>query len=407
MIQGVRQFGMLARPSRGRSLQLLAGMTPRQFMHRHWQRRPLLVRSAVAKMIAPISRTELFALAARDDVESRLVRVRNRRGWSLTEGPIARSKLPSLRERGWTLLVQGVDLHHDAAHFLLQQFRFLPDARLDDLMISWASDGGGVGPHVDSYDVFLLQARGKRRWRIARSYDPALDERAPIKVLRRFSAEQEFVLDPGDLLYLPPGWAHEGVAVGGDCMTCSIGLFAPRRGALAAELVQRLAETYDDSALYRDAGQSATGSPAAIPATLGRFAADAVQGLVSRRSAVGRALGEILSEPKPHVWFTKSEGFRRRPGAVALDRRTRMLYDARHVFINGEAVPARGRDALVLRRLADERTLNASAVRRASAVARTLLAEWLAAGWLHDEAGPPAPAGKPRKRRRRIRRATA
>ncbi len=286
-------------PAPDRALALLGGLTPREFMRRHWQRKPLLVRNAIPRLAPPTSRRDLFALATRDDVESRLVRVRNEREWSLTQGPIARSSFPPLRQRGWTLLVQGVDLHRDAAHSLLQQFRFVPDARLDDLMISWASDGGGVGPHVDSYDVFLLQARGKRRWRIARRYDAALDERAPLKMLRRFAAEEEYVLEPGDLLYLPPSWAHEGVAVGGDCMTCSIGMRAPRRGALAGELAQRLAETCDDPALYRDARQPPTAAPAEIPAALARFAADAVQRLAARPTAVGRALGEVLSEPKP------------------------------------------------------------------------------------------------------------
>ena len=358
----------------------LGRMRPREFMARHWQRRPLLVRGALPDFAPPLSRTELFALAARDSVESRVVRS-TARGWSLAHGPFARSALPPVRQRGWTLLVQGVDLYHAAAHDLLRRFRFLPDARLDDLMISWASDGGGVGPHVDSYDVFLLQASGRRRWRIARRFDGALDERAPLKVLRRFAAEQEYVLGPGDLLYLPPNWAHEGVAVGGDCMTCSIGLRAPRRSDLGAALAQRLAETYDDATLYRDTQQRAVTSPAEIPRALARFAANTVQRLAARPAAVSRALGEVLSEPKAHVWFTKRTASWR-PGAVALDRRTRMLYDARHVFINGECASVRGRDAALLRRLADERALDARAVRGASTVARKLLAEWFAAGWL-------------------------
>jgi 50S ribosomal protein L16 3-hydroxylase len=279
------------------------------------------------------------------------------------------------------LLVQGVDLHDDAAHALLQQFRFVPDARLDDLMISWASDGGGVGAHVDSYDVFLLQASGRRRWRIAQRFDPTLDSRAPLKVLRHFVAEAEYVLEPGDLLYLPPSWAHEGTAVGGDCMTCSIGMRAPHRGALAAELLQRLAETADDATLYRDAGNAPAAKPAAIPASLAAFAADAVRRLATQRGAVARALGEVLSEPKPHVWFEK-RATPWRPRAVALDRRTRMLYDRHDVFINGEAVAARGRDAALLRQLADERALRAAAVRGASRAVKLLLAEWHAAGWL-------------------------
>lgn len=364
-----------------RPLPLLGGLTPHAFMKRHWQRRPLLIRGALRNFVAPVTRAELFALAAQEGVESRLVLKEARSGWSLAHGPFARSSLPPLRQPGWTLLVQGVDLHDDAAHALLRQFRFVPDARLDDLMISWASDGGGVGAHVDSYDVFLLQASGRRRWRIARRFDATLDSRAPLKVLRRFAAEQDYVLETGDMLYLPPNWAHEGVAVGGDCMTCSIGMRTPQRGELAAELVQRLAETVDDAALYRDAGQAPVVKPAAIPTGLGKFAEDALRRLAAQPGAIPRALGEVLSEPKAHVWFEKRTTAWR-PTAVKLDRRTRMLYDESHVFVNGEAVRVRGRDAALLRKLADERALDAAKVRGASRSVKALLAEWHAAGWL-------------------------
>ena len=367
-------------PSPDRALALLGGLTPREFMRRYWQRRPLLARDAIKHFVPPASRTELFALATRDDVESRLVRSSARR-WSLTHGPHSRASLPRIAQPGWTLLVQGVDLHHAGAHGLLQHFRFVPDARLDDLMVSWASDGGGIGPHVDSYDVFLLQASGTRRWRIAQQYDPELDASAPLKVLRRFNAEQELVLEPGDLLYLPPNWAHEGVAVGGNCMTYSIGMRTPQRDSLSAELVQRLAETYDDPTLYRDTRQPATATPAAIPAPLSRFAAGAIRRLIARPDALACALGEVLSEPKPQVWFTKRTA-RWRPRAVVLDRRTRMLYDAQRIFINGESARVRRKDAALLRRLANERALDAQAVQRADPVVRKLLAQWFAAGWL-------------------------
>ncbi len=136
-------------------LTLLGGLTPDQFMKRHWQKKPLLVRGAVPGFAPLLSRRELFAMAGREEVESRVVSF-GAKGWRLRRGPIARRALPPLLQAQWTLLVQGVDLHHAGAHALLQKFRFVPDARLDDLMISWAADGGGVGPHVDSYDVFLL-----------------------------------------------------------------------------------------------------------------------------------------------------------------------------------------------------------------------------------------------------------
>ncbi len=349
-------------------------------MSRHWHKTPLVVRGAMPD-VQPLPRAHLFALAADDNVESRLVARRGRAGWTLKHGPFARSALPPLKRPHWTLLVQGVDLHDDATHALLQSFRFVPDARLDDLMISWASDGGGVGPHFDSYDVFLLQAHGRRRWRIGRTHDAKLDPSAPLKILRRFVPEQEFVLDAGDMLYLPPQWAHDGVAVGGDCITYSIGMRAPRRGELAAELAARLADALDDETLYRDARQSATRRPAEIPARLQTFAATAVRSLIAKTGSAERVLGELLSEPKPHVWFERARS-PWRPGAVDLDRRTRMLYDARHVYINGESVRAGGEDAALLRRLANQRGLDAGAVHGASPTARGLLREWFAAGWL-------------------------
>ncbi len=348
-------------------------------MRRYWQKNPLVVRGALPG-IQSLPRARLFALAADDNVESRLVARRGRAGWTLKHGPFARSALPPLTRPNWTLLVQGVDLHDDATHTLLRSFSFVPDARLDDLMISWASDGGGVGPHFDSYDVFLLQAHGQRRWRIGRTHDAKLDPLAPLKILRRFAPEQEFVLDAGDMLYLPPQWAHDGVAVGGDCVTYSIGMRAPRRGELAAELAARLADALDDATLYRDPRQPATRTPAAIPARLRTFAAAAVRNLLAEASATERVLGEVLSEPKPHVWFQRARlGWR--TGGVALDRRTRMLYDAHRVYINGESVRV-GKDAALLRRLADERGLDAGAVRGASRATRALLREWFAAGWL-------------------------
>ena len=187
-------------------------------------------------------------MAADEAVESRMI-VSKPAGWQLKHGPFARTAFPPLKQKRWTLLVQGVDLHLDVAHEMLQRFRFVPDARLDDLMISWASDGGGVGPHFDSYDVFLLQASGQRRWRIGRQKDLSLQPGVPLKILSHFEPEEEHVLNPGDMLYLPPRWAHDGDAVGGDCTTCSIGFRAPQRGGLAGELLQRMADELDDDTL--------------------------------------------------------------------------------------------------------------------------------------------------------------
>ncbi|MFN4360092.1 MAG: JmjC domain-containing protein [Hylemonella sp.] len=370
-------------------LELLGALSPETFMRRHWHKKPLLVRQAIPGFQAPLSRNALVELAAREDVESRLVSLQRRRGtehWSLQRGPFARRAVPTFKTPEWTLLVQGVDLHNDAIHALMNRFRFIPDARLDDLMISYATEGGGVGPHYDNYDVFLLQAHGKRRWRIGRQDDLSLKPGMPVKILANFRPEQEFVLEPGDMLYLPPHYAHDGVAEGGECMTYSIGFRSPKAGELAQELLQRLAEDATEAVgedFYRDPRQAAVAAPAALPAELQRFARLAVQQLLKDPQALTRALGEALSEPKPQVWFEPGQRLRARRGVV-LDRRTRMLYDAEHIYINGESYRAAGKDATLMRRLADERTLAASDVTRASAAARELLQAWCEDGWAHE-----------------------
>ena len=368
-------------------LQLLAGLSAQQFMRRHWQKKPLLVRQAIPGFQCELGRGALFALAARDDVESRLVTTNQAPGrgdWKLRHGPFGARALPPLKRPGWTLLVQGIDLHVAAARRMLDQFRFIPEARLDDLMVSYASDAGGVGPHFDSYDVFLFQARGRRRWSYGRQKDLSLREDVPLKLLRSFEPENEVVLDPGDMLYLPPRYAHDGVAVG-ECMTWSVGFRAPAAGNLAGELLQRLAQDAADAernSLYRDPGQAALASPAAIPRALAEFARQAVHQVLAQPLALERVLGECLTEPKASVWFQGRSGTGA-GDAVRLDARTRMLYDEQHVFINGESYRSRGRDARLMRELADARSVSHAALAGASAQARDLLNDWCAAGWLH------------------------
>jgi 50S ribosomal protein L16 3-hydroxylase len=239
-----------------------------------------------------------------------------------------------------------------------------------------------VGPHFDSYDVFLLQATGQRRWRIGRQKDLSLQPDVPLKILSHFEPEEEHVLNPGDMLYLPPRWAHDGDAVGGDCSTYSIGFRAPQRGGLAGELLQRMADELDDDTLFRDPGQPATATPAAMPAALEAFAVDALQRLLAERQSLACALGEVMTEPKPRIWFDEPEGDWA-PGALRLDRRTRMMYDERHIFINGESFRAGGADARLMRALADQRALDQRQVVRASEGAQALLQDWFDAGWLH------------------------
>jgi 50S ribosomal protein L16 3-hydroxylase len=378
-----------------RPRRLLGGLSPTRFMRRHWQRQPLLVRQAWPGVAPPLPRRELFDLAGRDDVESRLVRRDADGRWHLRRGPLPRRALPAATRPGWTLLVQGLDLHVEAAHAMLWPFDFVPAARLDDLMLSYASEGGGVGPHTDSYDVFLIQVAGRRRWRYGRIERPVWRDDVPLKMLAGFTPEEDHVLEPGDLLYLPPGWAHDGSAVGSDCMTASVGFRAPLAGEVARALLARAADAEGDArseALrYRDPRSGAVRHAGAVPDAMHDFASASVQQLLGRPGALERALGEWITEPKPQVWFEGGGVLDARRG-VRLDRRTRMAYDARHVFINGESLRASGRDADCMHELADSRRLPARGVRALSRGARAVLADWLEAGWLvADEGGDDEP----------------
>jgi len=214
-------------------------MDARRFLRDYWQKRPLLIRAAFPAADLAYDRADLFALAQNPDVESRLVLERTGEyPWQVQHGPFSAARLRRLPASHWSLLVQGVNFHLPRAAALLEKFSFIPNWRVDDLMISCAVDQGSVGPHLDSYDVFLLQAAGRRRWRISgrshRESDlvPGLD----LRILGNFRPSREWLLEPGDMLYLPPGIAHHGIAVG-DSITCSIGFRAPSSSELLAALL--------------------------------------------------------------------------------------------------------------------------------------------------------------------------
>ncbi len=363
-----------------------------RFMARYWQRRPCLIRAALPGAQPPLSRAELFTLAGRDDVESRLVSAFDGR-WRLVHGPFGARSLPARSRPGWTLLVQGVDGHHRAARHLLDRFRFIAECRLDDLMISWASEGGGVGPHVDSYDVFLLQVEGSRRWRLGPVRDAAMVPGLPLKILSRFEPTEQHDLAPGDMLYLPPGWGHDGVAIGGPCMTCSVGFRAPSRQELLRHLLADAADDPGgDDPRFTDAGSRATRRPGAIPGalsdTLTRWARD----WRPRPTEIDRAIGCFLTEPKASVWFdaptrppTPARFDRAaRSHGLCLDRRSRVAYRGRWFFINGEACAMPATGARWLRALADRRRLAPAMDARwlDDGDLVRLLRTWLGHGWL-------------------------
>ncbi len=339
-------------------LHMLGGLTPRTFLRRCWQKRPLFVRGALPQFARMIDARALCALATRDDVESRIVERRGSR-WETQHGPFKRTKVGS---SNWTILVSGVNLHVPAADALLRRFHFIPQARLDDVMVSFATPGGGVGPHLDSYDVFLVQGFGRRRWRVGR---------------------REYLTGPGDLLYVPPGLRHDGVALE-PCTTFSIGFRAPRGAELGAAFLDWLHERGLPDAAYRDPGLRPTARPSRIPKEMIDFSGKLLSRIRWSRSDVGRFLGEYLSMPKAHVVFRPSPGKRRlQRSLVRLDAKTQLLYSGKRFFINGEAVSVPHRHAATLRKLADSRLLPGE--RLAAAPLAALICGWQRLGYLHFE----------------------
>ena len=371
-----------------KKLTLLGGITPAIFLRDYWHKKPLLIRQAIPGFAPVLSAGELFAMAGRDDVESRLI-TRAAKRWDLQRGPFAAMPPRGVNQRNWTLLVQGINLHDAKADALLRQFRFIPDTRLDDLMISYATDGGGVGAHVDSYDVFLLQAHGQRRWRISSQRDLALLEGVPLKILRNFVSEQEFVLEPGDMLYLPPHYAHEGIALG-ECMTYSIGFRAPAFQELGESFLQFMADTIDLPGRYADPDLKATIHPAQLDtAMLGQVARQLHKVRVTDDD-IAIFLGEYLSEPKATVVFEPparalsaarfAQASAKRGIRLAL--KTQMLYRSKNVFINGESFTVGLADRALLVALADQRRLDATALASVSRDVREALHLWYRDGWL-------------------------
>ncbi|MDH5537127.1 MAG: cupin domain-containing protein [Betaproteobacteria bacterium] len=342
---------------------LAVGFPGAAFLHTHWQKRRLLVRQALPQYEQLLTRDALFAIAGRDDVVSRLV-IRARGRWKLEHGPFSRRRLARLPTAGWTLLVQGINHVLPAAQDLLLEFAFIPYARLDDVMVSYAPPGGGVGPHFDSYDVFLLQIAGKRRWRVSRQRDLSLVEGAPLKLLRRFRAESEWVLAPGDMLYLPPQVAHDGTAIS-ECLTASIGFRAPSAQELGTRFLEYLQEELALKGSYRDPDLKQQVRPARIGREMLCKIERMLDNIGWRRADILSFLGRYLTEPKPHVLFRRPP----RPLALALFARearrrgvrlaltSLMLFEGQTVFINGERCAVGRAGAGLLTRLADHRRL--------------------------------------------------
>jgi 50S ribosomal protein L16 3-hydroxylase len=269
------------------------------FLSDHWQKKPLLIRNPWTSWENPIEPDEFAGLACEEGVESRLI-VQARDAWKVEHGPFAETRFSKLGEKPWTLLVQAVDQYVPQVAALIEPFRFIPNWRIDDVMVSYAVDGGGVGPHFDQYDVFLIQGLGKRRWQIGALCDQT-DELLPhddLRLLANFEASDEWILEPGDILYVPPGVAHDGVAVGDDCMTYSIGFRAPSRSELIGGWSDHLLERLQDDDRYGDPDLQAQKNPGEISETaIARLHAMVTEKMLDR-AAFARWFGQYNSTPK-------------------------------------------------------------------------------------------------------------
>ena len=246
----------------------LGDMPVETFLRDYWQQKPLLIRNAFPDFESPLDGDELAGLALEDEVESRLILEKGKTPWELRQGPFEEDDFAALPPSHWTLLVQAVDQWVPEVQELLHHFRFLPDWRLDDIMVSYAVDQGSVGPHFDYYDVFLLQGNGKRRWRIGQTCDsqsPKVEDTA-LNILQDFEGTEDWVLEPGDMLYIPPGVAHWGTAEGDDCITYSIGFRAPSVADIFTELSQDIASRLTNDQRYRDPALAPAENPGEIPA---------------------------------------------------------------------------------------------------------------------------------------------
>ena len=390
--------------SKNKPLQLLNGLTPAQFLAEYWQKKPLLIKNAIPNFTGLLSPDELAGLACEDDVQSRIVKYKKGK-WVADHGPFEDDDFAKLPEKptpdnNWTLLVQSVNHHLPEGAALLQLFDFIPHARLDDLMVSYAPNGGGVGPHFDSYDVFLLQGQGKRLWRISEQTDLSLVEGAPLRILQNFDTAQEWLVETGDLLYLPPHLAHWGIAVSDgeiDCMTYSIGFRAPKNQELATEFLGFMQDKLNQDKLildgiYQDADLTLQDHAAEIGKEMIAKVSANLQKIKWSDVVVAEFLGTYLSEPKVDVIFDVNKKMALRAFSeklekigISLDLKSLMLFSDDHFFLNGEMTKFTEESAAILKTLADNRRINVSDLETYTPLDSALLQQmydWYIAGYL-------------------------
>jgi len=349
-----------------RKTHILGKTSVNDFLKNYWQKKPLLIKNAIANFLSPITESDLFTIAQNEKAVSRLIE--HKQGiWQVKYGPFKKSDLPKKTNIPWTILVQNINHYFPFAESFLNLFKFIPYARLDDLMISYATKKGSVGPHFDSYDVFLFQAQGIREWKISDQKKFTLDKKSSIKIITNFKSKNSWVLKPGDMLYLPPNMGHWGISQSDDCLTYSVGFRAPATFEIQSKFLDFIQDHLitNENEIYKDPNLAPQKNPAEISSNMTKAMRNIVDRLRWDKSSINHFIGQLLSEPiESSIFETRKplslKAFEKRivNKTLKLNSKTRMLFIKNNFYVNGEFLKIDKKYTLFLKQLANDREIS-------------------------------------------------
>jgi len=349
-----------------RKTHILGKTSINDFLKNYWQKKPLLIKNAIANFESPITESDLFTIAQNEEAVSRLIEYKQDI-WQVKYGPFKKSDLPKKTNIPWTILVQNINHYLPFAESFLNLFKFIPYARLDDLMISYATKKGSVGPHFDSYDVFLFQAQGIREWKISDQKKFTLDKKSSIKIITNFKSKNSWVLKPGDMLYLPPNIGHWGISQSDDCLTYSIGFRAPATFEIQSKFLDFIQDHLiaNENEIYKDPNLAPQKNPAEISSNMTKAMRNIVDRLRWDKSSINHFIGQLLSEPiESSIFETRKplslKAFEKRivNKTLKLNSKTRMLFIKNNFYVNGEFIKIDKKYTPFLKQLANDREIS-------------------------------------------------
>ena len=349
-----------------RKTHILGKTSVNDFLKNYWQKKPLLIKNAIPNFVSPITESDLFIIAQNEEAVSRLIE--HKQGiWQVKYGPFKKSDLPKKTNIPWTILVQNINHYFPFAESFLNLFKFIPYARLDDLMISYATKKGSVGPHFDSYDVFLFQAQGAREWKISDQKKFTLDKQSSIKIITNFKSKNSWVLKPGDMLYLPPNIGHWGISQSDDCVTYSIGFRAPGTFEIQSKFLDFIQDHLitNENEIYKDPNLTPQKNPAEISSNMTKEMRNIVDRLRWDKSSINHFIGQLLSEPIENSIFETRKPLSLKAfeksivhKTLRLNSKTRMLFIKNNFYINGEFIKIDKKYTSFLKQLANDREIS-------------------------------------------------